>query len=75
MEEELSTFGVHLDFDTGKVSVKSDVLGFKLTAADGTAVRVVQMQSLAFSMLAPYRGWDALRGGAQSDFDVYLTHS
>lgn len=45
----------------GPTATRQTPTGFQMTSANGTAVMVIQMGSLAVSRLAPYAGWEALR--------------
>ena len=71
-EEEISTFSFHLDFDTGRATVKTDALGFKLTSIDGSAVRVIRNAALAFSSVGLYGGWENFSGSVRHDMDEYV---
>ena len=59
-----------INADGAAPEVRQNPVGFRMISLDGTAIVIITTQSVAFSRLAPYPGWEDFSAGASATFKI-----
>ena len=74
-EQQIKTISFNVDTTAGKADFLQQVDGVKLSSDDQADVLLVKPMSLTTARLAPYCGWEKLRGRAVSAWKIWRRHN
>ncbi len=71
LSKRTAKVGVHVNIEEKQTKIEAEEKGYRLSNTDGTDVVVVTSSAFSHSRLAPYLGWEQLRGLAEEEWQTW----